>query len=256
MLDFDLKLQTLQAVIDGALGAAFDRDVTVNLLMGLATSSEDPAVARRALFVLAQTRDPKARSVIIELAETGEPAIRLFAIQQLGLFGGAEARKPLLEIYGRADADAKRQVLRSLLVRSDRPALAEIAKRESMGRLRDLAIHQLGMLGGRDDLWALYQAKVPGTPPAIVQGLFMSGGRAELQRIAKGDADAKVRELAAGRLALLDGKLPGGMTRQVLERLQRDMERLQRNLEREAEDAEREITGRRRPDKKPPAPRP
>ncbi len=179
--DLDLPLQ---ALIDTGARHGLDTAPTVTVLSDLVQSAGDPALRRRALFVLAQTRDPHARAVIRSLAESGAPDVRAFAVQQLGLFGGADARQPLIEIYQSGTGDVKRQVLRSFRIRGDRGALADVARRERVGALRDEAIQQLGLLGGRRELMDLYRSGLT-APGKIVEALFAGGAREDWNRLAR-----------------------------------------------------------------------
>ncbi len=226
--DLDLQLETLQVLMDTSLRHGIDTAPTVTVLADLARSGGDPSVRRRALFILAQTRDPRAREVIQHLAESGTSDVRVFAVQQLGLFGGADARQPLIDIYQAGSPDVKRQVLKSFRARGDRGALVDAARRERDRALRDDAIQQLGLLGSRRELMDLYTSGLPATGK-ILEALFAGGAREELLRISRDASNAQVRAAAAARAARLDPRHPS-----------REWDRLARDLEKAAADAEKD----------------
>jgi hypothetical protein len=198
--DADLRIQ--------ALGSLMHTDAlkVIPMLREIALSSGDPGEARRALFLLAQSRQPDARATVVDVAKTGPERVRLAAVRELGRLGGPAISNDLLEVYATANERVKYQVVTSLGQRDAAPALMRIAQSESDSRLRDAAIATLGQAGGREQLAALYARSVSGSADAkrpIIVGLFNAQADDELIRIAERERDPQVKAEIRVRLRLL-----------------------------------------------------
>lgn len=198
--DVDLRLQ--------ALGSLMQTDAVrvVPLLREIALSVRDPGEARRALFLLAQSRRPEARATVIEMAKTGPDPVRVAAVRELGRLGGPAVAGELLDVYDSANPRVKYQVVRSLGQRNEAPALLRIAQSETDRALRDTAIAALGDAGGLEELTVLYQRhrRSPADQKRpIVLGLFNAQADEALIRIAEAERDPAVRRDILERLRLL-----------------------------------------------------
>jgi HEAT repeat protein len=180
-----------------------DADKAIPVLRTIALDAENAAVARRALFVLAQSRNPAAQSTIVDLATLGSEPVRLAAVRELGRFGGAEVTEQLLQVYPLGSARVKKQVVASLAERADAPALARIAAAERDGGLRDTAIVALGRAGGREQLRALYEQARAEARRAVIIGLFNARDDDGLIRIAERERDTELRAEVIDRLRLM-----------------------------------------------------
>jgi len=180
-----------------------DAEKAIPLLRRIAVDSENPAVVRRALFVLAQSRNPEAQATMIDLAKLGSEMVRLAAVRELGRFGGPEVSQQLLQVYGIGNAPVKEQIVASLADRSDALALVRIAQSEQNSRLRDAAIVALGRAGGREHLRALYDTSRAEARRAVIIGLFNARDDDGLIRIADRERDPALRAEVISRLRLM-----------------------------------------------------
>ncbi len=195
--DTDLRIQALGSLI------RTDAPKVIPMLKEIALASGNPSDGRRALFVLAQSGRPDARSTVIEIARTGPEPVRLAAVRELGRLGGPTVSIELLEVYSTANARVKYQVVTSLGQRDAAPALMRIAQSETDRRLRDMAIVTLGQAGGRHQLAALYARAAADSKRPIIIGLFNAQAEDELIRIAERETNAAVRREVLARLRLL-----------------------------------------------------
>ena len=106
-----------------------------------------PRVKERALFVLAQSPDPKGREILLQIAKGGaNPDMQLKAVEYLGVFGRGNGQL-LSDIYSSSsDPSVKRAVIHGFMMANDTDRLLNIAKTEQQPELRREAIHTLGMI--------------------------------------------------------------------------------------------------------------
>lgn len=195
--DADLRIQALGSLIQT------DAAKVIPMLKDIAFESGNPGAARRAVFVLAQSRTPEAHSTVVEVAKAGPAAVRLAAVRELGRFGGPEAATALLQVYSDANAIVKQQVVRSLGERAETAALLRIAQSERDAELRNSAIITLGRAGGREQLGTLYAKASRDSKRPIIIGLFSARAEEELIRIAEQEKDEALRREALRRLRLM-----------------------------------------------------
>jgi HEAT repeat protein len=189
-----------------ALGSLIhtDADRAIPILRGIAFEEENPGAARRAIFVLAESRKPAALSTVVEIATRGPEPVKVAAVRGLGSFGGPEVSDALWKVYSTANLLVKRQVVTTLGERAETPALLRIAQSEDDQSLRAVAIVTIGSCcaGGREKLASLY-AKAKRDKLPIIVALFNARGDDELIRIAESERDAHLRGEAITRLRLL-----------------------------------------------------
>jgi HEAT repeat protein len=169
MWDTDLRIQALSSLMssDGAR--------VVPILREIALKAEDEAQARRAIYVLAQSKRADARSTIVEVARTGDEPRQVIAVKVLAYQGWPEAEKVLLDVYGAATPHVKRQVIRVF-----------------------------GNVGSRIQLRRLFETSQDAElKQAIINALFEAGARTELERITKQEKDDEIRRAAAAKLGLM-----------------------------------------------------
>ncbi len=140
--DEDLKL----LAINGLMSSDPERAVPL-LQKVLADPKASPRVKERALFVVAQSRDQRAREILAQIAKGGgNPDMQLKAVEYLGMFSKGNTQA-LADIYSAtADAAVKRAVMRGLMMASDSDRLLTLAKSEKSPELRKEAIRTLGMM--------------------------------------------------------------------------------------------------------------
>ena len=195
--DMDMRIQALASLI------RTDAPKVIPMLREIALESGNAEEARRALFVLAQSGRPEARTAVIEVAKTGPERVRIAAVRELGRLGGPAAAAELLQVYSTADEPVKYQVVWSLGQRDAAPALLRIAQSEKDRRLRDVAIVTLGEAGGRQQLATLYVKSAPDAKRPIIVGLFNARAEDELIRIAERETNPEALEEVRARLRLL-----------------------------------------------------
>src|SRR6185436_19696365 len=107
--DDELKLYALRGVMQTDPEQAFP------ILEKMLAGANSPRVKDRALFVLSQSRNSRARDVIAGIAKgNANPDLQQRAIRYLGIMGGAENRQVLADVYrGSSDVALKRSILRS-----------------------------------------------------------------------------------------------------------------------------------------------
>jgi len=195
--DADLRIQALSSLM------RTDAPKVIPMLREIAFDAGDASEARRALFVLAQSGRPDARSTVVEVAKTGPQPVRLAAVRELGRIGGPTIANDLLQVYSSGDEQVKFQVVTSLARHDGAVALMRIAESEKDRRLRDVAIVTLGAAGGGAQLHTLYSTAPQDAKRAIVIGLFNAKAEDELIRIAEHERDTAIRDEAISRLRLL-----------------------------------------------------
>jgi HEAT repeat protein len=190
-----------------ALGSLIhtDAEKAIPILRGIAFEEENPGAARRAIFVLAESRKPAALSIVVDVATRGPEPVKLAAVRGLGSFGGPEVSDALLKVYSTANPRVKRQVVTTLGERAETPALLRIAQSEDDQSLRAVAIVTIGRCcaGGREKLASLYSKANRESKRPIILALFNARADAELIRIAQSEQDAQLRGEAVTRLRLL-----------------------------------------------------
>lgn len=154
--DEDLKLLAINSLVNT------DPERVVPLLEKLLSDPKaSPRLKSRALFVLAQSRNPKAAAIIVSYAKGGaNPDVQLKAVEYLGVFNSKENLQTLAGIYGStSDPAVKRAVLRGYMIGKDKDHLLAAAKSETNLDLRQEAIRDLGGLGAQAELAQLYPSE-------------------------------------------------------------------------------------------------
>lgn len=198
--DTDLRIQAL-----GSLIRAHPAQV-IPLLKEIALDSRDPGEGRRAVFVLAQSGSPEARTTVVEVAKEAPEAVRIAAVRELGRFGSDDTGSELLEVYSLATPRVKREVVSSLAAlgtEATTGALLKIVRTEVDPQVRNIAIVTLGRTGGVRQLGALYEGMPPESRRAVLAALFAARDEEELIRIASTEREAALRQEARRQLRLL-----------------------------------------------------
>ena len=197
----ELRMLALQGLINS------DPDKAVPILgKELSSASASPKEKSRALFVLAQSGSPQAREILIQVAKgQGNPDLQHKAIQYLGMFGGAQSRKTLAEVFASTqDNSIKRAILRSYMIAGDREHLFEAAKNEKDDDVKREAIRQLGLVHGLNELQQLYRAdNSPAVRRELLQASFLAGDASKLLEVAQTDKDPELRRAAIRNLGLI-----------------------------------------------------
>ena len=195
--DTNLRVQALGRLIPT------DAPKVIPILRNIALEANNPSAARRAVFVLAQSRNPQAQSTVVDVAKAGPEMVRMAAVRELGRFGGPNVSSDLLEVYVSGNAPVKQQVVYALGERADTSSLFRIAQTENNGQLRDVAILTLGRAGGREQLRVLFTRASKEARRSVVAALFLARDEEGLVRIAQEEKDAVLLTEVHSRLRLL-----------------------------------------------------
>jgi HEAT repeats len=195
--DTDLRVQALGRLIPT------DAPKVIPILRTIALEADNPGAARRAVFILAQSRNPQAQSTVVDVAKVASETVRVAAVRELARFGGPNVGQDLLEVYSRGNGPVKQQVVFSLGERADISALFRIVQTEDDDELRDAAILTLGRAGGREQLRVLFVRASKDGRQAVIRGLFLARDEDGLIRIAGQEKDAALKADIVSKLRLL-----------------------------------------------------
>jgi hypothetical protein len=196
-IDADLRVQALGRLIPT------DAPKVIPILRNIALETDNPGAARRAVFVLAQSRNPEAQSIVVDVAKVASETVRVAAVRELARFGGPDVGKDLLEVYSRGNGPVKQQVVFSLGERADTGALFRIVQTENNDELRDAAILTLGRAGGREQLRVLFVRASRDARQAVIRGLFLARDEDGLITIAGQEKDPELKADIISKLRLL-----------------------------------------------------
>lgn len=198
VIDTDTRIMALGSLIDT------HSDRVIPLLREIVLDDKNPAEARRAVFVLAQSRRPEARRAVVEAAQRGPEMVRIAAIREMGRFQGANVNAELMQVYSTAGTPrVKRQIVSSLGGRADTSSLLRIARVETDASVRNTAIVMLGRTGGREQLRTLYRHAPSESRPAVLSAMFNARDDDGLIAIARTERDSRLRWRAREQLSML-----------------------------------------------------
>jgi hypothetical protein len=198
--DDELRMLALRGIMNG------DPQKGISMLESSLNGSGTPKLKSQALFMAAQSGRPEAREILGKIARgQSNPELQRKAVEYLGLFGGAEARKTLADVYASSgDASVKQAILRSYMIGGDHEHLFAAAKGEKDESLRRDAIRQLGLVHGTSELEQLYKTETsPDVRREILQAFFLAGDSGRLVQAAQGEKDAELRRAAIRNLGLI-----------------------------------------------------
>lgn len=173
------------------------------LLSDVYKSSNDTIVKREILrsFMISHNRDALLQAARNE----SNPEVRLEAIRQLGVMGGAAELYPTESTY-----EGKRAIIQGLMTSGDATKLLEIAKTEKDPKLRSEAINQLGVMGRSktgDGLIAMYrQDSDPAVKRSIINALFIQQNAPAIVDIARKESDPAMKKELVSRLSVMHSK--------------------------------------------------
>jgi HEAT repeat protein len=190
-----------------------DEDRALGIIDQMLKGNNSIKVKERALFVLSQSRSPRAQQIIGDAAKGNlNPDLQLKAIHYLGIMGRSETNRQILADAYRASADpaVKRAVLRSFMLSQDRERLLSVAKTESAPELRGEAVRQLGLIHAASELTDLYGSEQsPEVKKHILQAMFLGNMTDKLIELSKTEKDPDVRRSAIHNLGLLHNPAAG-----------------------------------------------
>jgi len=192
----DLKLMAINSLMNA------DPDRAIPLIEGILKGNGTPKLKKNALFVLAQSRSPRAQQILADYAKGGtNPDLQLVAIQYVGEKNTKESQQLLLGIYGSTtDTRIKSTILQNLSRNYD--ALMTIAKTEKDPSLRDSAIRNVASSKNApiDGMLELYGSSDVNAKRAIVDGFTNRRDAKTLIDLAKKETDPAMKRFIVERI--------------------------------------------------------
>lgn len=207
--DEDLKLIALNGLMNS------DPERALPLLEKILQSDQRERVKDHALFVLAQSGSPQAHAVILSIARgNADRKLQRKALDDVALFGGKQGREELAQLYATSDdVEVKKSILRGYMVSGDKERVLAAAKNEKNPELRREAVHQLGVMGGGNELWDMYQNEPSqDIKREIIQALFLAGQKDRLVGLAQSEKDDALRRQAIRCLGLMGPSTADALT--------------------------------------------
>jgi HEAT repeat protein len=241
--DDDLKLYAINSLISA------DPERAVPALEKLLAGSQSSRVKQRALFVLSQSKAPRAQDLMAKIAR-GEmyPDLQVKAIQNVGISGNkklltdiyasnaganakratinglaiAGAREELRQLYkDTTDRQMKRELIHSAAVTGDRDLLMSAAQDSDIEVKRE-AIRTLGISGGADNTTVLLNIynteKDSRVRDAAIEGLFVRGDAHDLVELLKKETDPGMKKQLVSKLSVMGNKEATDYLIQLLEK--------------------------------------
>jgi HEAT repeat protein len=187
-----------------------DPDRAVPLLEKLLNDPKNsPSLKGRAIFVLAQSKSPKSRQIVLQYAKGGSnPDAQLRAIEYLGSFRSDESAQALSDVYtSSTDPAVKRVALRGLMVGRAKDRLLQIARTDSDANMRREAIQFLGTMQAEPELAALYKTETNmDLKKALIQSLFSQQAAKQLVDLARSETNPELRREIVRYLTMIKSK--------------------------------------------------
>jgi HEAT repeat protein len=192
--DEELKMMALNALVHS------DPDRALPLIEGVLNGANSPQMKNRAVYILAQISQPRAREILLNLAKGGgNPDLQRTAIRYVATGGkrGATSAE-LKEIYDSTqDPDIKRAVLQAWGQSGDLVSLVSVAGSSDLIDLRRSAVNEIGNAGAVNDLWSLYQKEQNrDLKLSILSRLGSLGAADKLSEVIRSEKDAEIRRRA------------------------------------------------------------
>jgi len=201
--DEELKLLALRGVMQT------DPDKGVPIIEKMLAGGASPRVRDRALFVLAQSRSPRAHDIIANTAKNNaNPELQVRAIRYLGMMRTSDLNDVLAAVYrSSADPSVKRAILQSYLQNGATDKLGEIARTEKDPDLRRAAIRNIGVTnrpGTTETLIAIYKAdNSTDVRREVINSLFIHRDAKALVDLARAEKDASLKREIVGKLSVM-----------------------------------------------------
>ena len=197
LADDEMKVLALRGLMQS------DPETALPTIEKMLAGNSSVRVKDRALFVLSQSRAPRAREVMLNVARSASnPDLRLSAVRYLGMRSDAESQKVLADVYASTtDLDTKRAILRSFTSVNARDRLLAVARSEKSPELRAVAVQQLGQLRGGTELEELYRAESDkDVKQRILQSMVAANATDKLAQIARTEKEPDLLRMAIRNL--------------------------------------------------------
>ena len=190
----ELKMMALNALQHS------DPDRALPLIEGVLNGANSLRLKQQAIFILAQSSQPRAREILMNLAKGGgNPDLQRHAIRYIATGGkrGATSTE-LREIYDSTqDPDIKRAVLQAWGQSRDMVNLLTVAGSADVIDLRRSAVNEIGNAGAVNDLWTLYQKEQNrDLKLSILSRLGSLGAADKVSEVIRTEKDPEIRRRA------------------------------------------------------------
>jgi tetratricopeptide (TPR) repeat protein len=144
--DEELKLLALNSLMNT------DAEQALPMLEKMLGGQQSPRLKQRALFVVSQSKSPRAKVILSSVAkDSSNPDLQLQALKYLQMFGGAEDKKVLADVYAVSkDRDVKLRVIEALYSQGDAKALVDMARRETDLEMRKRIVERLSRMKAKE----------------------------------------------------------------------------------------------------------
>ena len=144
--DEELKLLALNGLLNT------DAEQALPMLEKMINGQQPLLLKKRALFVVSQSKSPKAREILTSVAKgSSDPDLQFEALMYLQMFGGAADKKLLSDIYSvSSDRDMKGRVVDALFIQGDARALVDMARKETDPAMRKRIVDRLSRMKSKD----------------------------------------------------------------------------------------------------------
>jgi tetratricopeptide (TPR) repeat protein len=204
--DEELKLLALRGLMQS------DPDKGVPVIEKMLAGGASPRVRDRALFVLSQSRSPRAREVMLNTAKNNNnPDLQRSAIRYIGMMGGTDDREALNNIYrSSTDMSVKRAIIQSYFTSANVDRMVDIAKTEKDPELRRIAIRNLGSMSRSngantsDALVSIYKSdNSSDIRRQIINSLFIQHNAKSLVELARAEKDPELKREIVSKLSTM-----------------------------------------------------
>jgi HEAT repeat protein len=207
--DDELKLLALNAL------QHTDPERALPLLEGVLNGANSLQLKQRAIFVLAQSTQPRARQILMDLAKgAGNPDLQRYAIRYVASGGkrGATSAE-LREIYeSTQDVDVKKAVLQAWGQSGDVASLVWVAGSNADLDLRRSAVSQISNEGAVQELWGIYQKEQNRDLKITILSRLGSLGAADrLSDVIRTESDVEIRRQAIRSLGRMRADKSGAL---------------------------------------------
>jgi hypothetical protein len=201
LADEDLKLLALRGLMQS------DPERALPMVEQVLAGNSSVRVKENALFVLSQSRAPRARDIIANAARRGSnPDVQLTAVRYLGAMRGTDNQQLLDELYrSTADEAIKRAIIDALYRSQAGAKLVAIAKIEKDVSRKRSVVRYLGSLGAErssDMLKDLYRTD-PDLRRDVISALGGQRNAAALVELARAEKDQELKKEIVTRLSTM-----------------------------------------------------
>lgn len=207
--DEELKLLAINALVHT------DPERALPLLEGVITGGANSLQLKtRALFVLAQSTQPRAKDILMGLAKgSGNPDLQKSAIQYLATRGRERVTSAeLKDIYdSTSDTDIKRAVISAWGAMGEYTLLGNVVSAGAADMaLRTTALNRMTDPAAADTLWAIYQKEQNrDLRMSILSRLGSMGAQDRLMDVVRSEKDVEIRRRAIRSLGSMRAEKSG-----------------------------------------------